>query len=351
MATDYAGATRFVAAESWSRGTVPIRGITIHMAEGGGTVSWLTRVDGNSSHYVVEYDGDVVQMVRESQAAGSMNPKLTRTTDDPAYTSFQGESVKMGRTALNYILGGYATNPNAAVIAIEVEGFAAQGPNTAQRKALVRLIRDIRSRRGALGVLGHRDQQSYKACPGKKIPWKDYGGHAKKTLTTDLYGTEAPTVAIKGSSVPETPTKITLKPDTVDPKKSRWLYVYSDHRADAGNKQLSPNRPLFLTRFVDADTYAVAYEPPTADSNDTSVEYFVKSADIAKTEPWTPTVDLTPFDQADIDAAVAAKDAIIAQQKTALAASEAKLAQANAALADKKAKGLQVEQLGAQIKA
>ena len=296
-------AARFVAApDVWSRGTVPIRAIAIHMAEGGGTVSWLTRDDGNSSHYVVEYDGDIVAMVHEEKAAGSINPRALRTTDDPSFT-YLGSPCRYGDTAGKSLLGSHWTNPNAAVIAIEVEGFAATGPNTKQRESLAKLVKDIRRRRGALGTLGHRDFQSYKACPGKRVPWVDYGGHAIKTLTTTIPTGEVTTVAaIKGSNVPEAPTRILLKTDPANAAKSRWLYVYSDHRPDAGNIQLQPNRKLYLTRFIDADTYAVAYEPAAGDTNDTSREMFVKTGDIAKTE-LVPLAgpDVTPISQAAYD--------------------------------------------------
>ena len=92
-------------------------------------------------------------------------------------------------------------------------------------------------------------------------------------------------MAILGSKVPEVPTRVTLRPDPAKATRSRWLYVYSDHRPDPGNMQLEPIRSLLLTRFIDADTYAVAYESSTADANATSVEMFVHSADIALTEP------------------------------------------------------------------
>ncbi|HSE44003.1 MAG TPA: hypothetical protein VLA89_01605, partial [Gemmatimonadales bacterium] len=144
-----------------------------------------------------------------------------------------------------------------------------------------------------------------------------------------ITGGEASTVAITGSSVPEVPTKVTLK-------AGAWLYVYSDHRVDSKNTQLDPNRPLILTRFIDADTYAVAYEPSTPDANNTSVEMFVKTADITKTEPYStpapaPAPDTTPFDQADIDAAVAAAkaplQATIDQQAAVIAASKTAVAE------------------------
>lgn len=325
----------FVAApDNWSRNGKPIKAIVVHMAEGGGTVSWLTRNDGNSSHYVVEYTGRIVQMVYESRAAGSINPNALRTNNDAAY-SYLGESVVYGATAAKKCLGTYWSDPNAVVIAIEVEGYAATGPNAKQRAALVSLIKDIRSRRGALPVLGHRDFQNYKACPGKRIPWVDYGHHAVATKTTAVVGEETPTVAITGSTVPEVPTRVYLK-------AGAWLYTYSDHRVDAQNTQLSPNRPLLLTRFIDADTYAVAYEPSTADSNNTSVEKFVKVVDIEKTEviPLNAPApaDTTPFDQADIDAAVAtavaSKDATITSQATTIADLKTKLSAAQADDAD-----------------
>src|SRR4051794_16743147 len=79
-------------------GAADIKAITIHMAEGGGTVSWLARPDGNSSHYVIEYSGTIVQMVPERNWAGSMNPKLVRGDNDPPYT-FDGERIVYGRAA------------------------------------------------------------------------------------------------------------------------------------------------------------------------------------------------------------------------------------------------------------
>ena len=142
----------FVAApDHWPRGGVPVRAIAIHHAEGGGTVSWLTRND-----------------------------------DDKPFT-FMGEVIVYGVTANKAALGEYWRNPNAAVIAIEVEGFAAEGPNAAQRISLGRLVVDIRTRHD-VPALGHRDWQNYKACPGRKIPWVDYGGHGNAGPGDDMPG-------------------------------------------------------------------------------------------------------------------------------------------------------------------
>jgi hypothetical protein len=180
------------APDHWPRQT-PIRAIAIHHAEGGGTVSWLTRPDGNSSHYVVEYTGRIVQMVKENRAAGSIDPSKVRTTDDPPFT-YLGESITYGVTANKAALGDAWKNPNSAVIAIEVEGFARVGPNAAQRGSLRSLVKDIRSRHGNLPALGHRDFQNYKPCPGKLIPWIDYGGHGiaeEEQLRSFTYTDEA----------------------------------------------------------------------------------------------------------------------------------------------------------------
>jgi hypothetical protein len=183
--TDSPLASRFVAApDNWPRNGTPIRAIVIHMAEGGGTVSWLTRDDGNSSHYVVEYSGNIVQMVLEARAAGSVNPRELRTTDDAPY-AYLGESVRYGVTAAKKVMGTTWSNPNAAAIAIETEGYAVTGPNLAQQRALAALVADIRKRRGPLGVLGHRDFQDYKACPGHRVPWLDYGGHTATDIPVE----------------------------------------------------------------------------------------------------------------------------------------------------------------------
>jgi hypothetical protein len=163
------------AAWDYSRARAPILAIVDHMAEGGGTVSYLDDVPplpprGNSSHYVVEYSGRVVQMVRDDRAAGSIDPTKIRTDDDP--DGLYGISHAIA------VLDGYARDPNVAVIAIELEGFAREGPNAKQATALAELHADLRARHPTIrGQLGHRDFQDYKACPGHHIPWELVGGH------------------------------------------------------------------------------------------------------------------------------------------------------------------------------
>lgn len=273
------------------------------MAEGGGTVSWLTRPDGNSSHYVVEYDGRVVQMVPESLAAGSLNPNALRTGDDAAY-SYLGESVRYGRTAAVKILGttGYS-NPNAFVIAIEVEGYAATGPNSGERNGLNKLVADIRRRVGPLGVLGHRDFQSYKACPGHRIPWVDYGGHTSKIeAPAPTPPATTPEEVMKSFAVPEHQTLLTLKEDPLRLGHSHWMYSTSACLKDGHEISLDPKpfRELPLVGFFSAEVYIVAYEPPAGDTNLTSQTMFVKSVDVASTRV-VPVPDVRQAVNAAVD--------------------------------------------------
>lgn len=153
----------------------PVLGFVIHMAEGGGTVAFLSKPDvvrGVSVHYVIERTGRIVQMLKESHASGSINPKLIRTSDDP--------DGFYGATAAKAVLGDWWKDPNAAVISVEIEGFAASGPNAAQTGSLRTLVNDVRSRYPSIGLLGHRDFADYKACPGKLIDWDSLGGHAQE---------------------------------------------------------------------------------------------------------------------------------------------------------------------------
>lgn len=153
----------------------PVKAFVVHLAEGGGTVGFLSRPNPRnvSVHYVIEYTGRIVQMVRESEATGSINPNELRTTDDP--TTF-------GATVRKAVMGEWDRDPNSAAITVEIEGFAATGPNTAQHGSLRTLVADVRSRHPSMGLLGHRDFQDYKACPGKLIHWSELGGHGTGEL-------------------------------------------------------------------------------------------------------------------------------------------------------------------------
>jgi hypothetical protein len=148
----------------------PVKAFAVHMAEGGGTVGFLSRPNRRnvSVHYVIERTGRIVQMVKETMATGSINPNDLRTTDDPAVF---GASVRKA------VMGEWDHDPNSAVISVEIEGYALSGPNAAQAGSLRTLVEDVRSRYPDMGILGHRDFQDYKRCPGPLIPWSDIGGH------------------------------------------------------------------------------------------------------------------------------------------------------------------------------
>lgn len=149
----------------------PVKAFIVHMAEGGGTVGFLAKPNarGVSVHYVVESTGRIVQMVREIEASGSINPNDIRTSDDA--DGFYGASVAKA------VMGDWWKDPNSAAITCEVEGFAKTGPNAAQHGSLKVLSAELRTRYPGIGLLGHRDFQDYKACPGKLVHWDDIGGH------------------------------------------------------------------------------------------------------------------------------------------------------------------------------
>lgn len=168
----------------------PIRGFCVHMAEGGGTVGYLSRANTNgvSVHYVIEYSGRTVQMLLESH----MHTSIRIRNADGSSAIRQGTGTDgFGVANARAVLGDWyqtltTLGPNHATVAVEVEGFAAAGPNSAQVEALVRLAADVRSRNAATirGNTGHRDH-NVKACPGAFIPWDRLGGHG-------LYATTPP---------------------------------------------------------------------------------------------------------------------------------------------------------------
>lgn len=151
----------------------PTLGVLLHMAEGGNTVHYLAGdpARGVSVHFVIEYTGRIVQMLNWNERAGTLNPR-DRSSDKRYY----------GHSHLVDVLGNWWTNPNHALIQVEMEGFARTGPNVKQRAAVVALVADITTRFPSVrGALGHADQTDTKACPGTTDAMKSVfaaiGGH------------------------------------------------------------------------------------------------------------------------------------------------------------------------------
>jgi hypothetical protein len=175
----------------------PALAFVVHLTEGDGSMSDVNYLAnqplrGVSVHYVIVNTGEIIQMLPESHASGSINPAELRTTNDATFTSPDGAKVTYGATVRKAILGAWDRDPNSAVISCEVGGHAVDGPNKAQSEALARLVRDVRTRHPGLPTLGHRDFTSTKGCPGHKVLWASLGGHGKPVFAPPPQAPEDP---------------------------------------------------------------------------------------------------------------------------------------------------------------
>jgi len=167
-----------------SRMGYPTLALVFHVAEGTNVARYLSSGDiarGVSVHYTIEQktsafgDGEIVRILPEHRISGSIDPDTLRRTNDP--NGFYG--VRHTR----YGLGKWWSNPNVALISVEVAGRAKDGPTDRQVAAMVELYEDIDRRYGRAIPLGHRDFQQVKPCPGQtpamRRAFREMGGHGK----------------------------------------------------------------------------------------------------------------------------------------------------------------------------
>jgi hypothetical protein len=283
----------------------PRLGFVIHMAEGGGTVGYLAGPNaarGVSVHFVIEYSGRTVQMLRLDHMHSSLNPTLVRTSDDA--------DGFFGRTAAEAVMGIYADTqhslgPNHASIAVEIEGFAKDGPNPAQQDALAELVSFLHATYPDIQLLGHRDFQDYKPCPGRHIDWDRLGGHATSLeKEPDMEWTAyiakgedwRPSVRADANDAP-----VRLVPDRAAPIAVR-LPATATIRTIA--EFTRDGESWRITRLADGRTGFLIRGDlvPVTPGGDPAVDKPL----LDYVQRVAAPADTTPYSQADLDAAVAA---------------------------------------------
>lgn len=223
-----------------SRAGWPTLAVVWHMAEGTNVAQYLAGdpLRGVSVHYTVEQatdrwqDGQVVRCLPEDRISGSIDPRSIRRSDDPGgYYGASHAKAAIGRFWPD-------TSPNRLVISVEVAGFARQGPTEAQRRSMVALWDDIRSRYPRVVPLGHRDWQDVKPCPGRstamKTAFRAMGGHGKdysevRYVSTRDYVSGRVCTVRKGSRLFDYPGGLAI--GTLDPPRERD-YLGTDPSGD-----------------------------------------------------------------------------------------------------------------------
>ena len=176
--TDFPGAT-WVSTQNFGypdhahgrKGHQPLA-VVCHVADGPrfGVVDWFRRPESEaSSNYLVCKDGEVVQFVRESDAAWTNEIQF-----DKGYASYASDrSVSWIDRCWNE-----KVDPNLLTITIEFEGDSGQVFPERQVATGIDLIQQIYARHGWSGsdpehLVGHFqiDRVKKLSCPGPTFPW------------------------------------------------------------------------------------------------------------------------------------------------------------------------------------
>lgn len=266
------------------------------------------------------------------------------TTPDPMFAKHVAKARAAG-----LIVGAYAFNRNDVSISAQVQTFA-----TASAGADLFVI-DVEGQYAFSQAQTREFMDRFRALTGKKIgmyhsasgffdagqdwdwvahwgvtqpsrPW-DLHQYRGSPLDLDQYNGTADDmkafVAALNDGGPKVEAFIVPEDSTqANVITGAWLYDNSELAASSGNIRLEPGRYLqYVGQFsATPDIRIVAYETVSGDVNTTSKAMFTPRSNISS---FRKTPDLTPYDQADIDAAtqplnatIEAQSAIIAQQKT-----------------------------------
>jgi hypothetical protein len=288
----------------------PLLGIGLHMAEGGGTVGYLDKIGtipprGVSVHAVCDRAGVVTQMLKWTDASGSLNPG-DRSTEKGYY----------GHSVLVAVLGDWWTDPNSAIVSMEIEGMAATGPNALQVPAVIAWGLDMRRMFATIrGAFGHADQTDTKGCPGTTAAMKaifaGIGGHGL-FVTPPQTSTVAPAGSTGGTDVSIATAGVKLTSDHIATFTAATPYL----DAPAGKSIGAGSRVGYIVPYIGDSagfaavivTTGLLYPDKLARP---TIVYVPRSAVTITAAPVAPpdttsAPDTTPFSQTDVAAAIAA---------------------------------------------